>query len=70
MPVLTCEWRSEHDHVTDTPVGPPCGALATRIILWLDGTQRWSPACERHLDLDHDAPPHVIIPRPWGRPGR
>lgn len=56
----TCEYRREHDRVRDVPVGEPCGATATHVIYWLDGSQRWSPACSDHLDLEPEAPEHRI----------
>lgn len=61
---LDCVWRPFHDAETDTPFGPACGAPATHVIVWLDGTRRWSTACLRHLDLDPAAPPCRIIPIP------
>lgn len=57
----TCAWKPEHDHVRDVPIGPVCGAPATYIIYWLDGTKRYSPACDEHVDdVVAEAPPHRV----------
>lgn len=56
----TCTFCEEHDYVNDVPVGPPCGKPATHVIVWLDGSRRYSPACSDHLELEPDAPPHEI----------
>ncbi len=61
---LTCEFRERHDRIRDIPVGDACGAQATHMIVWLDGTHRWSPACEQHTDLDPEAPTAFIAPIP------
>jgi hypothetical protein len=61
---LDCVWRPFHDTATDMPFGPACGAEATHVIIWLDGTRRWSTACLRHLELEFGAPPCRIIPIP------
>lgn len=61
---LSCEWRARHDRVRDIPVGDACGLDATQIIVWLDGSGRWSPACDLHIELDQEAPPHFITPIP------
>lgn len=59
-PFTDCTWRPEHDPVSDTPMGPKCDQLATHVIYWLDGTGRYSLACDDHLELDPDAPPHRL----------
>lgn len=62
---LECVWRpfwTEDEY--HNPFGPACGAPASHVIIWLDGTRRWSTACLRHLDLDPAAPPCRIIPIP------
>lgn len=61
---LTCEWRAQHDRVRDIPVGDACGLDATHVIVWLDSSGRWSPACELHLELDDLAPRHFIAQIP------
>lgn len=58
---LTCTWKPEHDMVRDVPVGPECGEPATHVILWLDGSNRWSPGCDAHLELEDDAPVHMVV---------
>lgn len=61
--VETCVWQPEHEAVTLTPRGPRCGAPATHIIWWLDGTRRHSPCCDEHLaDLGPNVPPHSVEP--------
>lgn len=57
----TCVWHPMFDPQTLEPMGTPCGAPATHVILWLDGTFRWSPACDRHTELDPAAPPSVTL---------
>ena len=58
---LTCVWCPDHDMERDVPVGPPCGEPATHLILWHDGSRRWSPACDDHLDIEPGAPDHLIV---------
>lgn len=65
-----CDWRATHDRVRDLPVGDPCGLPSSRVIFWLDGTKRWSFACELHTTLEMDAPPHLIVPIPGLESGR
>lgn len=48
-----CDYRSEHDLVTDTPTGDRCTAQATHVITWSDG--RYSRACDAHLEIDASA---------------
>lgn len=58
-----CAWKPTHDHVRDVPTGPSCGAPATHIIYWLDGSKRYSPCCEEHsTDIDPTAPAHRVEP--------
>lgn len=58
----TCDWHPEHDIARDKPTGERCGKPATHRIVWQDGSQRFSLACDAHLDLDEAAPPHTVEP--------
>lgn len=61
--VETCQFHSDHDPITEAPRGDACGAVATHLIVWSDGS-RASYACENHLELDEDATvkPARILP--------
>lgn len=61
----TCAWKPEHDLQRDVPTGPSCGAPATHVIVWLDGTGRYSPCCATHSrDVDASAPAHRVLQVP------
>lgn len=55
-----CDWHPEH--INDRPAGERCGAPATHRIVWLDGSKRFSYGCAAHLELDPEAPPHMVEP--------
>lgn len=56
-----CQWRPNHDRVLDVPIGPMCGAPATHVIYWLDGSERYSPCCDEHVrDIGPEAPTHTV----------
>ncbi len=48
-----CDYRCEHDPVSDTPTGARCEAMATHMITWEDG--RYSLGCAAHLQIDPKA---------------
>lgn len=56
---VTCDWHPGHSD-DDKPCGQRCGAPATYRIAWLDGSKRFSLACQDHLQLDSGAPEFLI----------
>lgn len=61
---MICDFRYDHDPVTDRPRGVCCGKTATHVILWEDG--RYSRACADHLEIDDAATvkPAAIVELP------
>lgn len=57
-----CDYRAGHDPITDRPTGDQCEAPATHLIVWLDGSHRFSFGCEKHLESE--TPHRVELIRP------
>lgn len=59
---MQCDYREQHDPVTDRPMGKRCTHEATHKIVWEDG--RYSFGCEDHLEIEPTATvkPRAIVP--------
>jgi len=59
----TCDFHDSWD-AEGEPAGERCGKPARRVILWLDGSRRWSLGCTAHghaTAIQSGAPPFSIL---------